>query len=128
MGLQKQLNTPQEKMAWIWANVDPSLPDIYKLEDFEPNGCGPQGLFGIDLVPDKFIGLPDFEVAGDLHDFRYYIGGTKKDKLKADRELRRNMLKLVAQYSLVERARMRVISELYYLAVRIGGNKCFNYK
>lgn len=144
--------TPQEKLAWLRANVDPALPDIYHQPGFTPNGCGPASwrLLGIDVdatraysflglrfrlnpVPNRLFGLPPFDVAGDLHDWRYWMGGTEAERLAADVELRATMRKLVRvkwwnPRSWLASVRMNLLSQLYFDAVRMFGAAHFHYR
>lgn len=67
------------------------------------NGCGPQG-YG-PLVPDF---TPEMQAAGLLHDLRYLLGGTEKDRDAADAAFARSA------------------PHLYALAVRLMGDKFFS--
>ena len=55
------------------------------------NGCGPQG-YG-PLVPDF---TPEMQAAGLIHDVRYLLGGTEKDRAAADAAFARHAPQLYA--------------------------------
>ena len=117
--------THAQKLQWLRIHVDPALPDIYAIDGFIPNGCGP-ACWPIDLVPDVLPFLPDWSVAGDYHDYLYWRGGNDADRKHADQELARLMLARVAWWRLIARARMRCLALIYYKFVRKYGWKFFN--
>jgi hypothetical protein len=153
------LTTPEEKMAWLWKYVDPSLPNIYAIPRFTPNGCGPEDwrLCGLDikadkvrhflgihftlhLIPNKFWGLPRIVVCGDLHDYRYQVGGSWADLIKANNELKATMRLLEQQCELLRNhwwqkpwnnlchERMDMISDAFWAAVTASGHHHFTFR
>lgn len=88
------------------------------------NGCGP-GKWKFDFVPDKLLGN-DFTEACNIHDWRYYIGGTESDRLVADLELFSNMVIICANDDAcgLNAAEVAVCLE-YFMAVRRFGKKHF---
>jgi hypothetical protein len=90
-------------------------------------GCGSDKAW-IDLVPDRFIGV-DISIACKCHDYLYTIGGTKKDKLKADRMFKRNLIALVQNdHNLIFRDTNLALCKIYYEAVRGFGDSSFNFR
>lgn len=85
------------------------------------NGCGPKGAF----VPvPEFI----FTASCNHHDYRYFIGGTERDRYHADRDFYVAMRRDANDYpQLAKRSRYRLWAWLYYKAVRIFGRFCFWY-
>ena len=79
------------------------------------NGCGPKG--GFIPVPQFF-----FHADCDHHDFNYWLGCTRRDRLKADRQFYREMRR-DAGLNLVKQA----IALTYYLSVCAFGATCFHY-
>jgi hypothetical protein len=137
-----------EMLEWLRKHVDPQLPDIFNMEEFEPNGCGPDIMPFLRpwmpekaartiarlmewIIPDKIPGLPEFKIAGHYHDWKYFKGGTWRDRLKADRALRAIMRKLTPirgnWRAVWAWARMRFWSEVYYRFVRAFGWVNFNF-
>lgn len=85
-------------------------------------GCGP-GKFGDYFVPDTVYGETVF-LACQIHDWMYFKGLTLQDKRTADICLLVNMVLLVDDGELLDRARCyRCI--LYYLAVSNHGESAF---
>ena len=120
--------TQDEKLAWLRENVDSNLPDIYHLQRFKPNGCGAD-TWRFDVVPDHFPGLPDFSVAGDYHDYLYWLGGSSGRRYWADTRLRWIMQNLIKDaWHWVARLRMNALGQIYFLAVRAFGRDYFNYQ
>jgi hypothetical protein len=62
---------------------------------------------GCTLAPDGW-----WREACVTHDSRYFEGGSAADRLRADQELRDNMIKQGAP---------KAVANLYYYAVRVGG-------
>jgi len=77
------------------------------------NGCGPKG--GWVPVP-EFV----FTEACNHHDFNYWIGCTKAQRKKADKQFLKEML-LEAGNSYW----YKTLAYIYYKAVRVAGGKCF---
>lgn len=90
------------------------------------NGCGPKG--GWVPVP-EFI----FTASCDHHDFNYWIGYTKEDRKKADKQfynaMKEDCDELRAEDGLgrILYFRYRYWSWLYYRAVRMLGGNFFHY-
>ena len=86
------------------------------------NGCGPKYGWINWLVPDVIFGLHIEEDCND-HDFRYWIGCTEEDRLRADQELgdriwKRAQEKTVAWYRRWMRPFYYAAAWTYYRAVR----------
>ena len=123
------MNT-ETKLAQIRAFTGcPEFPDIYSLgELFHPNGCGPCLHPWLSwLIPDWLPGLGSFQAACDLHDYRYFIGGTEADRRRADRELKAFMCWLVRESNWFVRRWMFRIATVYWGSVWYGGTRAFNY-
>lgn len=89
-------------------------------------GCGSDGAL-FDYVPDNFIGVNILEPCR-IHDYRYGIGGTEKDREVADREFRSNLRCCVMnESSLICKSTNLWLCEVYYVAVHRYGMKSFNY-
>jgi hypothetical protein len=87
------------------------------------NGCGAKG--GIP-IPDTIYGL-DIEEACNIHDFRYYVGGTQEDKEIADDEFYDNLIEIIDAiefYDSFDDLR-KVRAFEYVTAVRLWGDKAF---
>jgi len=85
------------------------------------NGCGGKG--GIVVPPHAIF----FEASCDHHDYGYWKGGTKTDRLKCDRGLYAAMKRDCSWLPWYEWLRYRPWCWLYYIAVRAVGWKFFNY-
>jgi hypothetical protein len=96
--------------------------NIYDIPGFMPNGCT--------CAPDRLPFAPgaSFEVACDLHDYDYWRGGTERDRLAADRRLRRLMVRAVRRSGRCARARAWRWARAYYLAVRLFGYVAWTYR
>ena len=85
------------------------------------NGCGPKGLF---------IPIPQFRFRASCnhHDFQYWLGCNRKQRLKADLQFLKMML-IDANTcdDPKERKKHIVAAIIYYRAVRIGGVLCFHW-
>ena len=100
-------------------------------DGYEPkkdcNGCGSG--WNAKLVPDTIYGV-DIRPSCCIHDDRYEIGGSDKDRLEADREFLINMLETInkkkAWWYPTKLARLRVMD--YFSAVRDYGDSAFNSK
>ena len=132
-----KLETNADKLAWLHRQfAELNLPDIYGLyqEGFIPNGCGPDTWVGR-LVPNRFLFLPPLTVAGDLHDYLYWLGGLEADRARADNTFRLCIQRLGADIpvrwwsppSWVAQRRLNVIADLYYDAVHWFGHGHFSY-
>lgn len=78
------------------------------------NGCGRKG--GPVKPPDFAFGE-----ACDRHDFAYWRGGNRKDRLEADRAFLRDMRRRALTPAGI------VLAIVYYQAVRLFGRKCFHW-
>ena len=105
-----------------------SKPDGYEGSSAQlGGGCGSDGAM-FDLVPDNFVGVNVSEPC-KIHDYRYGIGGTEKDRDVADREFRSNLRCCVLNnHNLVTRCTNLWLCELYYIAVHRYGMSSFNYQ
>jgi hypothetical protein len=57
------------------------------------NGCGPDGFLSF-LIPDTIYFL-DISEACNIHDYMYHVGVTEKDRIRADRVLKNNLLRII---------------------------------
>lgn len=83
------------------------------------NGCGPKW---------KWLPVPEwfFAASCDHHDFNYWLGGTKRDRARADREFYLVMLMDAERAtSWAQRWWLRRMAWLYYRSVRTFGGKLF---
>jgi hypothetical protein len=85
------------------------------------NGCGGKG--GIITPPYAVF----FDTSCDHHDYGYYKGGTEKDRLKCDIELRKAMIRDCKKLPWYKWLKYRPWCELYYIGVRLKGDKYFRY-
>jgi endogenous inhibitor of DNA gyrase (YacG/DUF329 family) len=79
------------------------------------NGCGPKG--GWVPVPEFFC-----HASCNHHDFKYWVGGTKDDREKADLEFLEAML-----VDAGDDPAKQTIAFTYWMAVRLFGSFCFYY-
>ena len=99
------------------------------------NGIGAQWLDKIKIhgvsMSDYLNSLwPNWVVCACIHDIRYGIGGTEKDRKKADKEMRDNCIAVVfAQYCVIDIRRWRGWLEArgIYKVLREFGEKAFNF-
>ena len=90
------------------------------------NGMGPKG-WGW-LVPDHFFGL-DMTECGNRHDWCYYIGGNRFDKLIADLMFLYNMIVTIWNANNNWLAVPRFwMAFRYFTAVFLGGKSSFNWR
>jgi hypothetical protein len=88
-------------------------------------GCGPGGI-GDYLVPDTMWGL-NVRPACSIHDWQYHWGRTIDDKIKADLNLRDNLVRLIKaqnSWGFIENLRLRR-ARSYYEAVKYFGGPAF---
>lgn len=88
-------------------------------------GCGPGGI-GDYLVPDTMWGL-NVKPACTIHDWQYCWGRTIEDKIKADLNLRDNLVRLIKaqnSWGWLENLRLRR-AKTYYEAVKNFGGPAF---
>ena len=80
--------------------------------NFISDGCGKKG---------GFLNVPDFifTASCDQHDINYWIGGTKEDRAKADRQFYQAMLNDANAYPWYNRWRYKVLAWLYYKSVSL---------
>jgi hypothetical protein len=64
---------------------------------------------------------PPWEGCCVVHDFRYWQGGTRRDRREADRALRECVLAKAQDYALIGCFLVRCLAWLIWAAVRIGG-------
>lgn len=76
--------------------------------------------------PNTIWGL-DIKIAGDCHDYDYYVGGSKHDKEIADKVFLHNMRVLIRKGCWLLRIPRNSRANKYYLAVAVGGSKHFSY-
>jgi hypothetical protein len=103
-------------------------PDGFKGSASELSGsCGSDKAW-FDFIPDNFVGV-DISLACKIHDYMYVIGGTEKDKIKADKTFKKNLTALVLNNGdLAWRDTNLALVNAYYLAVSRFGDSSFNYK
>jgi len=91
------------------------------------NGCGAANA-AVDYVPDSIYGLK-ISVACDIHDFDYYTGGSKEDKILSDLMLLINILLIIKQHrgnKFIQTLRFsRAIK--YFFMVDFFGEDAFNF-
>jgi len=89
------------------------------------NGCGPAGWKGW-FIPDSILGV-NIKEACNIHDFMYLVGESERDREKADRVFRNNMLRIVMEASKTRLTRWlrRKFVERYYKTVRSAGGTYF---
>jgi len=88
--------------------------------EFISDGCGKKG--GILNVP-NFI----FTASCDQHDVNYWIGGTEKDRAKADRQFYNAMIKDAKTYSWYKRYWYSTLAWIYYRGVKLFASSYFHY-
>ena len=90
--------------------------------------CGPEGSLIAKIVPDTIYGV-DVSYCCFLHDQAYRKGGTKADRLEADRDFRDLLrARAAARLPLLLQPLALIRCQIYYLAVRALGWRCFTYK
>ena len=97
---------------------------------FSPNGASfaPDTIYGVRIgntsTNHRFSVYP-----ANLHDYRYFVGGTEDDRYAADKEFLRTLkgrLKKLLPWYLYYPGRVR--AQYYYLAVKWFGSNFFSYK
>lgn len=87
------------------------------------NGCGPQK---------SWLKVPQFCFNASCchHDWNYTIGGEEKDRKKADYQFYKEMLNDALRYKskFLIMIKYLTIAWIYYISVRLGGKKCYNYR
>jgi hypothetical protein len=86
------------------------------------NGCGGKGG---SLRPPHWFGL---EEDCNWHDWMYYLGGTKADRLVADRGLHDRIQRRADGVPLWKRWYYRLQAWIYYRAVRLCGGSYFSWR
>ena len=89
------------------------------------NGCGTASSW-FDYVPDKILGA-NIKFACFIHDWEYYSGSSKKDKVKADKNFKVNLLTLI-RLNTTNSLKIQLsyyIACAYYLGVKHFGYKSF---
>ncbi len=79
---------------------------------------------GCTFWPDR-IGDADLLPCCDTHDMAYAAGGTREDRLKADRALRACVGTSVGGW--LWRRTRRAVAAVMYAGVRVGGHRAFHY-
>jgi len=104
------------------------IPNGFKGSASDLSGsCGSEKAW-FDFIPDNFVGV-NISKACKIHDYLYTIGGTKKDKIKADKMFKKNLTALVLNNGdLIWRDTNLALVNAYYLAVSRFGDSSFNYK
>ena len=92
------------------------------------NGCGSkEGFFGLDIVPDNFLGLDLTDVC-NRHDVSYHLGTTAEEKLAGDLMFLNDMvLKNIGdegQSDKIKALRFKIIMD-YFIAVHFYGDDAF---
>lgn len=78
------------------------------------------------LVPNTIWGLDVSEIANG-HDFDYYLGGCEWDRETADDVFYQNLLEVIDAYGGLFAWFRRMRAKTYYRAVRLAGNRHYNY-
>lgn len=87
------------------------------------NGCGPEG-FKFKL--DKVLGVNLFEACA-IHDYDYFIGGTAKDRKRADLYFIINCMILTLEHDSWHNTYRLIGCCVFYGFVRVLGRKHFSY-
>ena len=95
------------------------------------NGAGPGGggwwnRFLAWLIPDTLFGLDITHIA-NRHDFGYSVGGTKKQRFVEDLVFLINLM-IWIWLQPKHRTKRSWLAFQYFIAVRLGGKKSFNFK
>ena len=75
--------------------------------------------------------FPELEIAADIHDRRYSIGGGILARWKADFEFLRNGLRVALRFAGIATKRRFLLARIsvkMYLLLAVGGAAAFNYK
>lgn len=91
---------------------------------------------GAAWFPDRWRDLldglfPELEIAADIHDRRYSIGGGILARWKADFEFLRNGLRVALRFAGISVRRRFLLARTavkFYLLLAVGGAAAFNYK
>ena len=91
---------------------------------------------GAAWFPDRWRDLldglfPELEIAADIHDRRYSIGGGILARWKADFEFLRNGLRVALRFAGISIRRRFLLARTavkFYLLLAVGGAAAFNYK
>ena len=117
--------------------------DIFILKNKEIiNGCGARvirdenyenflrNIFAkISQILVKIIRPVFFEASCDLHDFGYWKGWDEVRRLECDTKFYEKIIEDIENFSKnsFQKIFYKILAKLFYLAVRIGGKKYFNY-
>lgn len=71
---------------------------------------------------------PSIVLAADIHDLRYYNGGTEADRLRADTEFLTNVELIALDYNILRRWIVRSTGQKMYELLRSFGRWAWNYK
>lgn len=96
-------------------------------EGFASNGAtmSPDSIFGVRIAngDNRFPPLP-----ADLHDYRYFCGGTEEDRRQADAEFLRGLYACVDRFEDLRRKAARRRCRVYHTAVQEAGRDYWNYR
>ena len=105
-------------------------PEFLKLSEFAKsricNGIGAASGITKNL-PSTIWGL-DCSVAGDIHDYDYYIGGTVTDRRIADLVFLHNLYIVIDEGIWLLQGVRKMRARTYFAVLRLGGFMHFNYK
>ena len=91
---------------------------------------------GAAWFPDRWRDLldglfPELEIAADIHDRRYSVGGGILDRWKADFEFLRNGLRVALRFAGISAKRRFMLARIavkMYVLLAVAGAAAFNYK
>lgn len=94
------------------------------------NGCGGQNRGFLQKILLKFLTPVFFEASCDLHDFGYWKGWDEERRAECDRKFYEKILEDIENFSknFFEKNFYKILAKIFYIAVRLGGKKYFNYK
>lgn len=105
-------------------------PGFLKLTEFDKsricNGIGAASGLSKHL-PSTIWGL-DCAIAGDIHDYDYYVGGTITDRRNADLVFLHNLYVVINEGIWLLQGVRKMRARTYFAALRLGGFMHFNYK
>lgn len=93
----------------------------------ECNGIGADWMPGWLRVTISTL-CPSIVLAADIHDLRYYYGGTEADRLKSDAEFLTNVELIAMDYNILRRWIVRSTGKKMYELLRSFGGFAWNYK
>ena len=130
-----EMERPEGYSDVLWSDGE-AVAFLYAPDDFADllpsersaicNGIGASS--GLSrLVPDTIWGI-NVGIAGDIHDYSYWLGGTDEERETADAVFYHNLLVLIETHGGILAPLRRWRARKYYLALRIGGKAHFNFK